>query len=82
VLNYLKSLGTRSPDQYAFAAGAFAKVVLTFMCMIVILAVADNASKKDLPISVAVPDGLLDSVLSESAATEPWPRACCWIGEG
>jgi glycerol uptake facilitator-like aquaporin len=75
VLNYLKSLHTQSPGQYAFAAGAFAKVVLTLMCMIVILAVADNAGKRDLPIGGAVPDGLVDSVLSKSAAAEPWPSS-------
>jgi hypothetical protein len=81
VLNYLKSLHTQSPGQYAFAAGAFAKVVL--MCMIVILAVADNAGKRDLPISGAVPDGLVDSVLSKSAAAEPWPSSLLlgWRGE-
>jgi glycerol uptake facilitator-like aquaporin len=71
VLNYLKS----SPGQYAFAAGAFAKVVLTFMCLIVVLAVADNAGKRDLPIGGTVPDGLVDSVLSKSAAAESWPSS-------
>jgi hypothetical protein len=75
VLNYLKSLHTQSPGQYAFAARAFAKVVLTFMCLIVILAVADNGGKRDLPIGGAAPDGLVDSVLSKSAAAEPWPSS-------
>ena len=51
------------------------KVVLTFMCLIVILAVADNAGKRDLPIGGAVPDGLVGSVLSKSAAAEPWPSS-------
>ena len=75
MLNYLKSLHTQSPGQYAFAGGALAKVVLTSMCMIFILAVADNAGNRDLSISGAVPDGLVDSVLSKSAATEPWPSS-------
>jgi len=47
----------------------------TSMCMIFILAVADNAGNRDLSISGAVPDGLVDSVLSKSAATEPWPSS-------
>jgi hypothetical protein len=51
------------------------QVVLTFMCLIAILAVADNAGKRDLPIGGAVPDGLVDSVLSKSAAAEPWPSS-------
>ena len=81
-MNYLKSIHTRSLGQYAFAAGSFVKVVLTFMCLIVILAVADNAGKRDLPIGGAVPDGLVGSVLSKSAAAELWPSSLLLDGRG
>jgi hypothetical protein len=71
----LKSQHTQSPGQYTFAAGVSAKVVLTFMCLIVILAVVNNVGKRDLPSGGAAPDRLVDSVLSKSAAAEPWPSS-------